>query len=88
MTVTFDSYPPKGWIGYCTVPDCSGQTPTGIVTGYEYSADYYYFVYYATSDAVDSGSGELIEEMQTWANGFFTWLVQEEPDLPDSNAIA
>jgi hypothetical protein len=50
-TVTFTEYPPKGWLGQCTVADCAGQTPAGVITGYEYDAYYYYFVFYATYDA-------------------------------------
>jgi len=87
MTVTFADYPPAGWIGYCTVANCDGQTPSGIVTGYAYNADYYYFVFYATSDALD-GDGEPIEAVDTWIVTYFTWLVPAEPELPDNTAIA
>lgn len=61
-TVTFDSYPAKGWMGWCTVPNCDGETATGIVTGYAYDTGYYYFVFYATSDLVSGvdGDGNLI----------------------------
>jgi len=90
MTVTFDSRPPKGWLGYCTVENCEGQTPTGISLGYAYSADYYYFVFYGTSDAMQAAPNDdqPIEEVGVWASQFFTWTVTQAPTIPDNTAVA
>lgn len=92
-TVVFDSYPPKGWLGYCNAPDCAGQTPYGIVTGWEYSVTYYYFVYYATSDAyADGATGSAYEdlsaEVKAWLESFFVWLVPVEPPPPSTDGVA
>jgi hypothetical protein len=91
-TVTFTSYPPKGWVGYCSTPNCEGQTPAGIVTGYEYNAQYYYFVFYATADAydglVEGTYEELSAEVKAWLESFFVWLVPAEPEAPSSDGVA
>ena len=91
-TVTFTSYPPKGWVGYCSTPNCEGQTPAGIVTGYEYNAQYYYFVFYATADAydglVEGYYEELSAEVKAWLESFFVWLVPAEPEAPSSDGVA
>jgi len=87
-TVTFTEYPPKGWIGWCTVPNCDGQTPTGIHLNYGYDAMYYYFVYYATSDAVDQGTGDAVAEVTAWAETNFPWTVEPETSAPDSDGVA
>merc|ERR1712110_1169509 len=71
VTVTFDSYPPKGWLGWCSTENCEGQAATAIQTGYEYNTDYYYFVYYATGDAYEGES--ISADMVAWLESFFVW---------------
>lgn len=53
QTVTFTEYPVYGWLGYCTSEECEGEEPRSVVTGFTYDATETYFVYYATSDAID-----------------------------------
>jgi len=38
MTVVFNEYAPKGWMGWCSTPSCAGEFATSIVLGYEYNA--------------------------------------------------
>ena len=98
-TVTFTEYPPKGWLGWCTVEGCEGQTPRAIRIGYTYNAQYYYFVYFATLDAFQdpSNTGEgweeqwelLLTEVKTWIESYYVWLVEpEEPAAPQVDAVA
>jgi len=98
-TVTFTEYPPKGWLGWCTVENCEGQSPRGIRLGYEYNAQYYYFVYFATLDAFQdpSNTGEgweeqwenLLVEVKTWIESYYVWLVEpEEPAAPEADAVS
>jgi len=91
-TVTFTDYPPNGWLGWCTVANCEGQTPSGIVTGYAYDAQYYYFVLYATSDCFEAEADEngfpvLKQALITWVESYLVWLVPQVPEAPDSAAV-
>lgn len=61
--VTFTEYAPKGWLGWCTVEGCEGQSPRAIQLGWEYNAEYYYFVYYATYDALDGALDAYVTEV-------------------------
>ena len=77
MTVTFNEYPPKGWMGYCNTPDCSDMNPSGISIGFEYNAETTYFFFYVTSDALDE-NGDLSVEMDNWRKAYFTWVTWED----------
>jgi len=51
--VTFNDYPPAGWVGYCESENCEGEEPTGMIINYAYDVSVLYFVFYATSDSMN-----------------------------------
>jgi hypothetical protein len=87
-SVTYATYPPQGWLGWCTVPDCVGQSPRAIQLGYAYNTGYYYFVYYATADAFKDDGSSFHDELQAWLEAYFAWaFVASEPEAPDSSEV-
>jgi len=98
ITVTFTEYPPKGWLGWCTVQNCEGQSARAIRLNYAYNAHYYYFVYFATLDAFQdpANTGEhweeqwelLLVEVKEWILSYYVWLAEpEEPPAPAADAV-
>lgn len=98
MTITFNEYPPFGWMGWCTVHACAGnngEKATAVSLGYAYNSDYYYFRFIATDDAVIDGNADrndqewddLKPEVQAWIESYLTWLVPVEPAAPAADAM-
>lgn len=80
--VTFTEYPPAGYLAWCLHENCQDNGveyhATGVTLGYEYDASVYYFVYYATTDAVDA-QGALKPEIVAYQTQWFAWTVESAP---------
>lgn len=87
--VNFDSYPPAGWIGWCTdVCTNNGVVPKSIILNYDYDASIYYFVYYVTNDVAESFDAIADDSgIGIWYSEKFPWTVQTAQAQPSADTV-